>query len=132
MKRKVIDAVVQLAVFLVLYLVSMNVLNDVYLLEWTARNKYLFIWVFVVIYIFANKRISAYALTIGNILGIIIGQLLGDYILRQNMGDMIPDIDPEIAYQLTTHYGAFIWMAVVFVFAILGPVIDMIQRRRFG
>lgn len=129
MKRKVIDITWQLLIFIALFILSQTVLNHIYLVEWTAKNKYLYIWIFVVIYTIFNKRYSSYALTIGNIVGLVVGQLVGEYIMNQNMATITSDMSNELIYQLSYHYGAFIWMGIILFAIILGPILDYLHRR---
>lgn len=113
-----------------LYALSRTLLSGVYLFEWTSRELYLFIWIPALILAALNKTAVSYAITLGNPAGVIIGQLLGDFIVTQNTKLITPDTTPDLVYRLTSHQGVFIWVITVIVFTAVGIVLQIISSLR--
>ena len=102
------------------YLLSQTVLHEIYLFEWTADHFYLYLWVIPAAFCFLNKFWAAISTTIGNWVGILIGQVLGDLIIKINAAKITPDMYVGKAWQLRTHYGVLIWLAVFLLSLIVG------------
>lgn len=130
LKNKLIALTAAAAVFGVLYLISMTLLNKVYLFEWTARNLYCYVWVAVAVLIVLDKLRIAYAVTLGNLLGVIIGQYLGDLIKAQRVKQITPETTPDMTYELSTHYGVNIWAITIIVCAAAGIAAQVISSKR--
>ena len=116
-----------LVVFGGLYALSRTLLQDVYLFEWTSRELYLYIWIPALILAVLNKTAVSYAITLGNLAGVIIGQLLGDFIISQNAKLITPDTTPDREYFLTLHQGVPIWVITALAFTALGIVLQIIS-----
>ena len=70
--------------YVVCYLLSQTVFHEVYLFEWTAAHYYLCLWVASVTFCFLEMYRAALITTAGNWTGILIGQVLGDFIIKIN------------------------------------------------
>jgi len=114
----------QLAFFGALYFVSMTIFKDIYLFEWTARNRYLYIWVLIAILTIFGKKYTALSLTVGNLIGIIAGQLSGDYIKNENIKKITETMEAHEVYRLHTHYGFYIWVLTLVIFLVIGVVVQ--------
>lgn len=113
-----------------LYALARTLLQDVYLFEWTSRNLYLYIWIPALILAVLNKTAVSYAITLGNLAGVVIGQLLGDFIISQNAKLITPETTPDREYYLTTHQGAFIWIITVLAFTAVGIALQIVSSVR--
>lgn len=114
-KRRCMDFLVICGIFFCLYGLSMTVLSDIYVLNWTAQNRYVYLWIPILLLVIFEQRLLSYILTVGNIIGIVIGQILGDYLMDYH------------------HPGVFIWIEVVFfslIIGILAKVIICWHRKR--
>lgn len=130
LKNKAIALIASAAVFGVLYLLSMTLLNEVYLFEWTARNLYCYIWAIAAVLIVFDKLIASYAVTIGNLIGVLVGQLLGDLIISQRMKTISSETTSDMEYLLSYHYGAFIWAITILVFIAIGITVQIVISKR--
>lgn len=130
LKHKTIAAIAAAAVFGGLYLLSMTLLNRVYLFEWTARNLYCYVWAAVAVLIVLDKLTVAYAVTLGNLAGVIIGQLLGDFIVSERAKLITHDTSAEMAYLLSSHDGTMIWGIVLVFFTAAGFAAQIILKKR--
>jgi len=121
----------QLSTFLIFYFISMVILDrSFYLFRWTADNRYIYIWVIVIILTLKDKKIVALSITLGNMTGIIIGQFLGDYIKYINQAKITDDTSPEIVWSLVeTHRGFQIWIMTLLIFIICGFLIQKLKTR---
>lgn len=129
-KSKLIALIVTVAVFGVLYIISQAFLKSVYLFEWASRGLYYYIWVPALLLIAFDKPIISYSITFGNVLGLIVGQLLGDFIRTRNMALITPETPPDQEYFLSYHKGAFIWIITVLICAALGIAVQIITSKR--
>ncbi len=110
---------ITIMVFGCLYALSQTLLHDVYMFEWMVRNLYYFIWIPALICAVFNKIALSHAITFGNLVGVIAGQLLGDFIVSYNIICITPDI--------TVHHGTFIWMIIVLVFVVAGILLQIVS-----
>lgn len=119
-KNFVCAVLLTVGIYTVLYLLSRTILADVYLFDWTAHNKYLYFWLISLLFIFWKKYFVAFYITFGNLVAIIIGELLGDLIIFINSFRISPGLDPMLLSHYQTHYGVFIWLALVLIAWIMG------------
>ncbi len=78
--------------YVVCYLLSQTVFHEIYLFEWTAAHYYLCVWVASVTFCFLEMYRAALITTAGNWTGILIGQVLGDFIIKINATKITPDM----------------------------------------
>jgi hypothetical protein len=123
MKKKILYSIIQLVPLILLYLLSNSFFKDMYLFEWTARNSYCYIWIIIILLTFANKIIYAISLGIANILGIVAGQFVGDWINIQNIQKITPYMGEEEKYHLQSHPGFNIWFYTILSIMILTFII---------
>ena len=84
--KQCITLLLTFSIFVFMKEISMRFLSDVYLFEWTGRRFYLYIWVSLPFFIFVLKDfVAAWIITIGNVIGVPIGQVWGDYLIYRNM-----------------------------------------------
>jgi hypothetical protein len=77
---------------------------------------------------FGKERVG-FALTIGNIIGIVVGQILGDMLRNANVKTIVITMDEEQKYLLSYHYGAFIWFFVIFIIFVASILCETIRKR---
>lgn len=118
-------------VLLVWHALCRMLLRDTYLFGWASEDgRYLLIWIPVAVLILAGQYWVSSALAVGFLVGIVTGQFLGDGIVAWNSAKITPSMDAGTVYQLQTHYGAFILLAVVVIFAVAGIALQVCQRKR--
>lgn len=110
------------------YLLSQTVFHEIYLFEWTADHYYLCLWVASVTFCFLERYKAALITTIGNGAGILMGQVLGDFIIKINAARITPDMYVGKAWQLKTHYGVLIWLIVFLLSFIIGIRVEKKTR----
>lgn len=129
LKTRFLYSIITIIVFLSLYLISKLFFSKSYLLEWTARHMYMGIWIIAIILLLFNKIKIGFSITIGNILGILIGQFLGDWIRHKNMLKTTTNTKPEIAYRLQHHLGVEIWILTLFLVVTICMLFDFIKKK---
>ena len=102
------------------YLLSQTVFHEIYLFEWTADHYYLCLWVASVTFCFLKMYKAAFITTAGNWAGILMGQVLGDFIIKINAAKITSDMYVGKVWQLKTHYGVLIWLIVFLLSFIIG------------
>lgn len=84
-KSKLPSVLLIFSIFFLFYLISQRYFLGLYLFEWTSRNFYCGIWSLCLILILCQKPLPAFFVTAGNIIGVVIGQFLGDLIRTENI-----------------------------------------------
>jgi ABC-type antimicrobial peptide transport system permease subunit len=110
--------------YVVCYLLSQTVFHEVYLFEWTAAHYYLCLWVASVTFCFLEMYRAALITTAGNWTGILIGQVLGDFIIKINATKITPDMYIGKVWQLKAHYGVLIWLLVFLLSFVIGMIVE--------
>ena len=110
--------------YVLCYLLSQTVLHEIYLFEWTASHYYLYLWAAPITFCFLEMYKAALITTIGNWAGILIGQVLGDFIIKINAAKITPDMYVGKVWQLKTHYGVLIWLAVFLISFIIEIIVE--------
>jgi len=126
-KLKIKNLALQLSIFSFLYFISMVILDrSFYLFRWTADNRYLYIWVMVGFLIIFDKKNIACILTVGNVIGVLLGQFLGDYIQSINMAKITPEMTDEMIWSsgLMSHPGFHIWIFTLFLSLVIALFIQ--------
>ena len=83
---------IQLIIFGITYLISLR-LKDIYFFGWLTHNKFAYIWVAIILFTMFGGTLYSYAITIGNVIGILIGQFLGEYLLNVAKAKITPKMD---------------------------------------
>ena len=96
--------------------------------KWTADHYYLCLWAAPVTFCFLEKYKAALITAIGNWAGILIGQSLGDFIIKVNAARITPDMYVGKVWQLKTHYGVLIWLLVFLLSFIIGMLVEKKKR----
>lgn len=122
-----VSIVLQLLVFLLAFLVSLYLLPDWYVCKWTAKSFYCFIWVIMIILCIRNKCDVGWGITIANVLGIVVGQVLGQEIKNLGIAKINEATSNERTYQLSKNYGVVIWGIFIIVAFIIG---EILHRKR--
>ena len=99
---------------------SQTAFREIYLFKWTADHSYLYLWVVPAAFCFLKMVRAAFSTTIGNWAGILIGQVLGDFIIKINAAKITPDMYVGKVWQLKTHYGVLIWLLVFLLSVMIG------------
>ena len=87
-------------------------------------SHYLCVWVASVTFCFLEMYRAALITTAGNWTGILIGQVLGDFIIKINATKITPDMYIGKVWQLKTHYGVLIWLLVFLLSFIIGMLVE--------
>lgn len=127
-RKKLASCAVVAAAFGLLYLLSMTVWKDVYLFEWTAWHKYLYIWAVALAFGAGGLTTVAYSVTLGNLAGILLGQFLGDFLVAQKVAKLPPNAGNAEVYLANYHHGAFIWAATVLAFFLIGLTVALWRK----
>lgn len=126
LKNKGIVLAVCAVVYLGLQILSMTLLNSVYIFEWMSRNSYCYTWVLALAMIIFDKTVSAYFVTFGTLIGTVVGQVLGDILEDIAISKVTPDMDYSEIYLKTAHQGVFIWGIILFASIVLGITAEII------
>ncbi|MBQ7431945.1 MAG: hypothetical protein IJV50_00525 [Lachnospiraceae bacterium] len=126
---KKIYFVITLLIYFGLYAISKIWLRDAYVLEWTARHVYLCTWLVALILIFFDWLRVSFAITLGNLVGIGIGQIIGDWMQSYSMQKITADMSAEMIYRLQLHYGVVLWLFTILVSTITGIVIQLRKHK---
>lgn len=136
-RQKMIHLIVWLLPFAGLFVLSKLFLSHVYWFEWTARHYYLFLWGIVILFVLWDKPVIAALLSLGNLLGILIGQFLGDGIRAINISRIKPDMSAEKVSRMYHHPAFEIWLITIGICLLIGILIHLsfsksLNKRRGG
>lgn len=138
MREKINIALMELLLLVVVFLLSATFLNGEYLFGWVSHNWpfYLFLCGVSLLMLLLGKVIASVMTTFGITIGLFIGQYLGDFLLYLNQQKITPEMNVGEVSQLNTHYGFFIWVIAIGLFAIVGWLFEIriirAQRRRLN
>ena len=124
-KSKLPSVLLIFSIFFLFYLISQRYFLGLYLFEWTSRNFYCGIWSLCLILILCQKPLPAFFVTAGNIIGVVIGQFLGDLIRTENIKKITDTMNPQQIYELHNHPGVPLWLLVIVLFLVLGLITDL-------
>lgn len=86
-------------------------------------------WLIAIVFIMANKIFISFSVTIGNLIGLILGQYVGDWIRNKTMSQIVPSMDAQTIYELHYHSGVEIWLLTIASFLLTGIVMNCIWRK---
>lgn len=129
LKSKAIALGICGGLYLVLMLISATLLKSVYLFEWMSRNAYCYTWVLPLAVIMFDKTHLAYFVTFGNLIGTVIGELLGGVIRSIRMSGITPGMDGGEVYYRSLHHGVLIWIAVMLASVIAGIIAEFVRGK---
>ncbi|OLR64160.1 hypothetical protein [Peptoniphilus porci] len=125
---KLKHTIIQMFIFILTFVISRKYFNNVYVFEWTSHRYYLYLWLGVLILTYLDKKYISYAITLANVIGLFIGQYLGDYIQSINIAKITNNTDAENIYRLSKHYGVFIWIFSIMLAILIAIMIGFIKR----
>jgi hypothetical protein len=132
MKQKLIYAVIETIILVVVGLLAFTVLNQEYLFGWAAHNWsfYLVLGIVALLFIFFHRVIVSVCMTAGITLGIFIGNFLGTVIKVYNESKIVERMTGEEVYRLQHHPGFEIWMGTILVSLVIGFTIHTISAKK--
>lgn len=122
--------IIQLCVFLLLYILSETVLHDFYPFDWTAKQFYLGAIIPIVLTTIFGAPVISTSITAGVVLGNVIGHFLGEFLRNRSIATVTPDMDAEMVARLHLHYGWVIWILTVMASAVFGVVLHYVLKYR--
>lgn len=127
--KKNISSIIQALLWLFIYVIFSLVDNSHYLFEWIAHNKVIYIAValIAIMITFFRKKIG-YSITLGNICGLFLGRFIGDYIRNQSMLRITEDMSNQTKYELSKHYGVFIWIGCILISILISLIIELVKK----
>lgn len=126
-----LNILVTLLIYFLIFYLSHTLFQD-YLFVWTAQNKYCYIWVLSLLLILMQKPLISYCITLGNILGIFIGQYLGDHLRAVSMSRITQYSTAEERWHLSLHYGVLIWIIVIVLVSVIGFLYTIYTKKKSG
>ena len=124
-----LNILVTLLIYFLIFYLSHTLFQD-YLFVWTAQNKYCYIRVLSLLLILMQKPLISYCITLGNILGIFIGQYLGDHLRAVSMSRITQYSTAEEQWHLSLHYGVLIWIIVIVLASVVGLLYTFYVRTK--
>lgn len=128
-RKILLNILVTLLIYFLIYYLSHIFFLD-YLFVWTANYKYCYIWALSFLLILVQKPVISYCITLGNVLGIFIGQYLGDYLRAVSMSKITQYSTPEERWHLSLHYGVLIWIIVIVLLSAIGLLYTIYTKNK--
>jgi len=146
MRKKYLHLAVLLFLYIVGYFLckfyfAQGMPMESYTAGWLFRRSFMYTWVLVILFILFNKPMTATFTTIGCLIGIVVGDVLGGWIKTVRIKELQSMIDSGVevsgydnAYAYH-HYGILpIWFIVMLIFIIGGLIFDKrkIFKKKIG
>ena len=129
MLKRLKPLIIQLIIFGITYSISF-VLRDRYFFGWLIHNNFAYIWVVMIIFTMFGKYLYSYAIAIGNIIGILLGQVLGEYILKISRAKIATETNVDkIRVLENRYYHVFIWLSFIIIVIVLVFINKLISKR---
>ena len=129
MLKRLKPLIIQLIIFGITYSISF-VLRDRYFFGWLIHNNFAYIWVVMIIFTMFGKYLYSYAIAIGNIIGILLGQVLGEYILKISRAKIATETNVDKIRVLENgYYHVFIWLSFIIIVIVLVFINKLISKR---
>ena len=120
---------IQLIIFGITYFISLR-LKDIYFFGWLTHNKFAYIWVAIILFTMFGGTLYSYAITIGNVIGILIGEFLGEYLLNAAKAKITSEMDvAKREYLSNSYYHVFIWLSFIIMVVLLVFINKFISKR---
>lgn len=129
MLKRLKPLIIQLIIFGITYSISF-VLRDRYFFGWLIHNNFAYIWVVMIIFTMFGKYLYSYAIAIGNIIGILLGQVLGEYILKISRAKIATETNGDkIRVLENSYYHVFIWLSFIIIVVVLVFINKLISKK---
>ena len=129
MIKRLKPLIIQLIIFGITYSISF-VLRDRYFFGWLIHNNFAYIWVVMIIFTMFGKYLYSYAIAIGNIIGILLGQVLGEYILKLSRAKIATETNVDkIRVLENSYYHVFIWLSFIIIVIVLVFINKLISKK---
>lgn len=130
MRRKEKALCISAFIFVGLYFLSKTSFRGLYLFEWTARHSYLCLWAVAILLICFGKIRLSLLITIGNVIGVFVGQYGGDLLKNINMQKIEANMDAGKVYQLRQHHGVTIWILTIVIFIMIYMAVNLALKKK--
>ena len=129
MLKRLKPLIIQLIIFGITYSISF-VLRDRYFFGWLIPNNFAYIWVVMIILTMLGKYLYSYAIAVGNIIGILLGQVLGEYILKLSRAKIATETNVDkIRVLENRYYHVFIWISFIIIVIVLVFINKLISKK---
>ncbi len=129
-RKKLIAFITAVIVYLGLQVLSMTALSEVYTFKWMADHLYCYTWIAVLVLIALDCTSLSYYLTFGNLIGTIVGEILGGFIREQRMGKITPEMEAGEIHERSIHYGVLIWLITIIASLVVGIIVNILLSKR--
>jgi len=114
------------------FLLAETVLPAEYLFGWVAHHWEFYVGLsfIALLFLFGNKRFVSAFMTVGITAGLFIGNFLGAAIKNNQESKILESMKAEEIYRLRHHPGFEIWTGILFVFIVLGAMVQLTQKKK--
>lgn len=129
--KKVYHLLIQSMAYIFAFVVFSRYFSHLYLFQWLSHNKYVYFFFGLItlgLTIFKNEKLG-YVLTLGNLVGLMVGHYLGEFIRKINMSNITENMDGQTKYQLSKNYGVLIWLICIVLSISLYGLFKFISKK---
>ncbi len=130
--NKYIYVVIEVLIFSAVFLLAYTVFNNEYLFGWAIHNWkfYLILSIIPLLLLFFKKQLVSVCMSIGVIVGLFIGNYLGDLIRKFNMSRITEGMTNQEIARLHLNHGFSIWIVIILLSIIIGVIVQTIISKR--
>lgn len=129
---KYIYGVIEVLIFSAVFLLAYTVFSDEYLFGWATHNWrfYLILNIIPLLLLFFKKQLVSVFMSTGIIVGLFIGNYLGDLIRKLNMAKVVEGMTNQEIGRLHHDPGFSIWVVIILLSIIIGVIVQIIISKR--
>jgi len=131
--NKYIYGVIEVLIFPVVFLLAYTIFSDEYLFGWAIHNWkfYLILSIIPLLLLFFEKQLISVFMSTGIVVGLFIGNYLGDLIRKFNMAKVAEGMTNQEIAKLHHNPGFSIWIVIILLSIIMGVIVQTtISKRR--
>ena len=130
--NKYIYWVIEVLIFSAVFLLAYTIFSDEYLFGWATHNwkLYLILSIIPLLLLFFKKQLVSVFMGTGIVVGLFIGNYLGDLIRKLNMEKVVEGMTNQEIARLHHDPGFSIWIVIILLSIIIGVIVQTIISKR--
>ena len=130
--NKYIYGVIEVLILSVAYLLAYTIFSNECLFGWITHNWkfYLILSIIPLLLLFFKKQLVSVFMSTGIVIGLFIGNYLGDLIIKLNMAKVVGGMTNQEMARLHHDPGFSIWIVIILLSIIIGVIVQTIISKR--
>ena len=126
-KSYILSAIICLIPFIIVFILTKLFLRDYWVFGWLVGKWYMGVWIIAVVMSW-YKESWGYVISYSNLFSMIVGQVLGDIIYKNNLARITPEMDEKAI--INNYPGYRIWIRTLLLCICIYAIICICQMIR--